>query len=136
MSVYKFLSITIVLTMAALVYVTQQTSLVRLSYDIKNKEGRYSELLDRNRILLYNVKYLESPVRLEKELAAKNMKLEVPSKEKIILVSASVPQSTVGVVEKERTDGVFRKIRQTTTNILALGPEAQAKPLDKNTSKK
>ena len=66
MRVYRFLTATAAVTAVALVYVTQQTSLIRLSYDIKVKESAYSELLDRNKILLYNVRQLESPARLEK----------------------------------------------------------------------
>ncbi len=108
-------------------YVSQQTSLVRLSYDIKAKEKSYSELLDRNKILLYNVKQLESPARLEKVLLAKNMKFEVPSRERVIL--ASTPSALTESKEVKTVVGVLGKIRQTAANIFTLGPEAQARPV-------
>ncbi len=130
MKVYKFLTITAIITTVALIYVNQHVALVRLSYDIKEKEKTYSDLLDRNKILLYNVKRLESPVRLEQTLLAKNMKLEVPSKERVILVSAT--QRKAGANEAKgiaRAAGTFGRVRQAIASIFALGPEAQAKPV-------
>ena len=124
MKAYKFLMTTIIVTMVALLYVNQQTALIRLSYDIKTKDKAYSDLLDRSKILLYNIRQLESPARLERTLLAKQIKLEVPSRERVILVSAASGESgTKGVT---RTAGFFGKIRQTTDSLFALGPEAQA----------
>jgi len=113
-----------VVTAVALLYVNQQTALIRLSYDIKAKEKAYSDLLDRNKILQYNVSQLESPERLEKMLLAKQMKLEIPSKERVILVAAASEKN--GAKGITRTAGFFGKIRQTTASLFALGPEAQA----------
>jgi cell division protein FtsL len=127
MKVYKFLATTIAVTAVALIYVSQQTALVRLSYDIKYKEKSYSELLDRNKILLYNVRQLESPARLEQALLAKKMKLEIPSKERVILVSAGVERSS----NVKTAVGIFGKIRQITASLFTLGPEAQARPVVK-----
>jgi len=124
MKAYKFLMTTIIVTVVALLYVNQQTALIRLSYDIKAKDKNYSDLLDRSKILLYNVRQLESPARLEKTLLAKQMKLEVPSRERVILVSAASEVS--GAKGITRTAGFFGKIRQTTASLFALGPEAQA----------
>ncbi len=127
MRVYKFLTTTTIITAAALMYVSQQTALIRLSYDIKERERSYSELLDRGKILLYNVKQLESPARLEKVLLAKNMKFEVPSKEQVIFASASLLPGSSKEVKKPI--GVFGKLRQAVASIFVLGPEAEAKPI-------
>ncbi|HOX09573.1 MAG TPA: hypothetical protein PLV09_00020 [Candidatus Omnitrophota bacterium] len=129
MKVYKFLIMTVSVTAVALVYVTQQTSLIRLSYDIKAKEQAYSELLDRNKILLYNVRQLESPARLEKTLLAKNVKMEVPSKERFILLSSAQGYSAADNAVNAGAVGFFGRVRQTVAGLFALGPEAQAKPL-------
>jgi len=129
MKVYKFLIMIVSITAVALVYVTQQTSLIRLSYDIKAKEQAYSELLDRNKILLYNVRQLESPARLEKTLLAKNVKMEVPSKERFILLSSAQGYSTADNAVNAGAVGFFGRVRQTVAGLFALGPEAQAKPL-------
>lgn len=125
MTTYRFLTTTITVTAVALIYVSQQAALVCLSYDIKNKEKSYSELLDRNKILLYNVRQLESPARLEQALLAKNMKLEVPSRERLILVSAVSEESN----KVKTAVGIFGKIRQITASLFTLGPEAQARPI-------
>lgn len=124
MSVYKFLTTTVMVTMVALLYVCQQTALVRISYDIKAKDKMYSDLLDRSKILLYNVRQLESPARLERTLLAKQMKLEIPSRERVILVSSGTGET--GVKDITRTAGFFGKMRQTAASLFALGPEAQA----------
>jgi hypothetical protein len=128
MKVCKFLVMTVLITVVALVYVTQQTSLIRLSYDIKAKEQTYSQLLDRSKILLYNVRQLESPARLEKTLLANNFKMEVPSKERLILVASSQDIAQENGFENGAV-GFFGRVRQTVASLFALGPEAQAKPL-------
>ncbi len=129
MKVHKFLRMTIIITALALIYVNQQVALIRVSYDIKEKEKIYSDLLDRNKILLYNVKHLESPARLEKALLAKDMELEVPSKERVILVSAMPEKAGTGESKEiVSATGAFGRIRQAIANIFVLGSEAQAKP--------
>jgi hypothetical protein len=128
MKVCKFLVITVLITAVSLVYVAQQTSLIRLSYDIKAKEQTYSQLLDRSKILLYNVRQLESPARLEKTLLANNFKMEVPSKERLILVASSQEIAQDNGFDSGAV-GFFGRVRQTVASLFALGPEAQAKPL-------
>jgi hypothetical protein len=125
MNTGRFLTITVTITAVALIYVSQQTALVGISYDIKQKEKSYSALLDRNKILLYNIKQLESPARLEEALLAKKMKFEVPSRERVILVSAGhkKPNNVKAAV------GIYGKIRQITASLFTLGPEAQARPV-------
>jgi len=118
-----------IVTAVALLYVSQQTALISLSYDIKVKGKAYSDLLDRNKILLYNVRQLESPARLERTLLAKQMKLEVPSRERVILVSTGSEEP--GARGITRTVGFFGKIRQTAASLFALGPEAQANLIKK-----
>jgi len=128
MKVFKFLMLTVFITSVALVYVAQQTSLIRISYDIKAKEQVYTQLLDRSKILLYNVRQLESPARLEKTLLANNFKMEVPSKERLILVASSQDIAQENGFENGAV-GFFGRVRQTVASLFALGPEAQAKPL-------
>lgn len=126
MKTHRFFIITSVVTVVALAYVGQQTNLVSLSYKIKEEEKLFSELLDRNKILSYNIKRLESPARLESVLLAKNIKLEVPSKERLILVSAAtVPQAE----ETSAAIGILGRIRQVTASLFTLGTEAEARPV-------
>lgn len=126
MKAHKFLITIIIVTAVGIMYINQGVALVRLSYDIKEKEEAYSGYLDRNKILLYNVKLLESPARLEKALLAKDMKLEVPSKERIVLVSAKVGSGESK--ELARGTRMLGRIRQAFASLFALGPQAQARP--------
>lgn len=135
MQVSKFVTTTIIITTGALVYVSQQTALVRLSYDIKEKQNVFTGLLDRNKILLYNVKKLESPLRLEGELLARKMKLEIPSHERVILVSATTEEAKATALQTKSV-GVLGRLRQAIAGIFTLGPEAQAGSVEKNRSKK
>lgn len=130
MKIYNFLIIMMIITAVALTYVNQHVTLIRLSYDIKDKERAYSDLLDRNKVLLYNVKHLESPDRLERALLAKNIRLEVPPKEQVILVSSTSGKAVAGESKGiAYTAASFGRIRQAIVNIFALAPEAQAKPV-------
>jgi hypothetical protein len=72
---------------------------------------------------------LESPARLEKTLLANNIKMEVPSKERLILVSSAQGYSTEDNGANAGAVGFFGRVRQTVASLFALGPEAQAKPL-------
>lgn len=135
MSVYKFLTATVIMSAMALAYVGQQTGLVRLSYGIKEKERLYSELLDRSKILVYNVKQLESPARIEKVLLARNKKLEVPSKERVILVAASPKDALApGRVSSNRNSGALSGIGRAFAGIFTFGHEAQAVSVEKKHS--
>ncbi|KPK41874.1 MAG: hypothetical protein AMJ78_04320 [Omnitrophica WOR_2 bacterium SM23_29] len=130
MKVHRFLTITSIITTVALLYVNQQITLIRLSYDIKEQEKTCSFLLDRNKILLYNIEHLESPHRLEEVLLANNIELEVPSKERIILVSATPEKPGTSEIKKiARATGPLGKVRQAIASIFVLGSEAQARPV-------
>ncbi|MGD0336474.1 MAG: hypothetical protein ABSB18_05175 [Candidatus Omnitrophota bacterium] len=56
MQMPKFLSIVFFLTGFSLLYVYQQTEIFHLAYVGQKKQGSFSELLDKNSILRYNIK--------------------------------------------------------------------------------
>ncbi|MCM8796970.1 MAG: hypothetical protein NC923_03725 [Candidatus Omnitrophica bacterium] len=56
MKISKFLSLSFFITGFCLLYVYQQTEIFRLAYIGQNKQAFFSELLDKNNILRYNIK--------------------------------------------------------------------------------
>lgn len=78
MRLSKFLFIMVIITIVSVVYVQQQISLLKVSYEIKDKEKTLQELLDKNKISMYNVFVLKAPASLEKRLMVKNVRLEMP----------------------------------------------------------
>ena len=74
----RFLLIVSIVTILSLLYVHQQLTLVKLSYRLKDNQKKYSNLLDQNKIIKYNIACLKSPKKVEDALAAENIKLVMP----------------------------------------------------------
>ena len=126
MRLFKFLLSVTVVTSIALTYVHQQVELVRLSYALDDKERKLERLLDRKDGLLYNIKGLENPSRLEKVLLSRNIDIVFPKRGQIVSAAGAV--SSVKTEERlragaaiERKAGIFRIFE-----FLSLRAEAQA----------
>ena len=89
MKLSKCLILVIVITIAALFYVSMQLRQVEISYQIRQKELTVARLLDQNRILRYNTLALKSPANLERVLLAKNIKMQMPDRREVVELAAS-----------------------------------------------
>ena len=127
MRVIKFIISVVCITLIALIYVHQQVELVKLSYAIDFKEKNLERILDRKENLLYNIKELENPSRLEKVLEAERIAITFPRRDQLVKVSNAWPH--VKTAESLKTVGL-RKI-----NIFKLfefiGPRAEAQAKEK-----
>ena len=65
----------IISTCVCLGYVKQQIEVVKLSYSLRDKEKRLSDLIDHNRLLLYNNTSLKAPQYLTGMIEQKELKL-------------------------------------------------------------
>ncbi len=80
-----------IITCICLCYVHLQVEVITIGYKLRNKEKKLSELIDGNRVLLYNNASLKSPQYLAGMLKQNKMDLSLPD-------TASVAQ--VRVVRK------------------------------------
>lgn len=71
-------------TFVALMYVNQQALIYQMGLKVKQNNDVYAKLIDHNKILVYNVLNLRSPVTLEKRLLAKEVELSMPSKWQVV----------------------------------------------------
>ena len=76
----------VIMTCVCLGYVKQQVEVVKLSYSLREKEKKVSELIDRNRVLLYNNMSLKSPQYLAEMLKQNEMGLGLPSTDAVAQV--------------------------------------------------
>lgn len=115
---YKLLGGIFIVTLVALFYVNQQVLIYQMGLRVKENRKIYSKLIDRNRILVYNILDLKSPVNLERKLLAKKLELDVPRKWQVVKLEHS-PEKVVrkDVVRK----GLF-------ANLFIVGREAEASP--------
>lgn len=123
MKLSKFLFIMVIITIVSVVYVQQQISLLKLSYQIKDKEKSLQELLDKNKILMYNILALEAPASLEKRLIVKNVRLEMPQEWQLV----SLP-------EVEVREGLVLgkpKLKNVLLGIFNLRSQAEAELVNK-----
>lgn len=108
----------IIITTVSVVYVQQQTSLLKLGYQMKDKEKTLEELLDKNKILMYNILAFKAPSSLEKRLIVRNVRLEMPGEWQFV----SLP-------EVELREGVVLgklKAKNVLLGIFNLKSQAQA----------
>ncbi|MCK4994220.1 MAG: hypothetical protein KAS13_04140 [Candidatus Omnitrophica bacterium] len=75
MRLKNILVLAIISTCVCLGYVKQQIEVVKLSYSLRDKEKRLSDLIDHNRVLLYNNTSLKAPQYLAGMIEQNELKL-------------------------------------------------------------
>lgn len=111
MRLFKYIILSGIVTLTALVYVHQQVELVKLSYEIDCKEKKLKEMLDRRGILRYNISNLESPSRLEKVLLERKVSVSYPKKGQVIRLARNPSYALSGplrVSGLEERAGIFK----------------------------
>ncbi|MFH1460449.1 MAG: hypothetical protein ABIG64_08815 [Candidatus Omnitrophota bacterium] len=122
MSLKKTLIFAVITTCLSISYVNQQISVVKLSYQLRSKEKNLSELIDQNRILLYNNASLKSPQYLAGMLKENDQELTFPD---------TTVVAKVKMVRKDHRQQVKTTKSNWRTKLLDLFiPKAQA-ALDK-----
>jgi hypothetical protein len=105
-------------TFVALAYVNQQVLIYQMGLRVKENYNIYSKLVDRNRLLVYNVLNLKSPVNLHEKLLASNVEMDMPQKWQVV----KLENSPANLIEKETTKkGLF-------ASLFDLNREAEASP--------
>ncbi|MDD5450233.1 MAG: hypothetical protein PHO42_06570 [Candidatus Omnitrophica bacterium] len=110
MKIRKFSIFLVLITCLALLYVHQQVQLLRISYEINFSEKEMSRLLDQNRVLVYNVTRLKSPVYLDNNFLAAKKDYAIPKQWQVIEVAAQKEnRRPVAVASLEKkTFGIFK----------------------------
>ncbi|MDP2921813.1 MAG: hypothetical protein Q8O12_05565 [Candidatus Omnitrophota bacterium] len=85
----KILGSIFIVTFVALMYVNQQALVYQMGLKVKQNNDVYTKLVDHNKILVYNVLNLRSPVTLERKLLAKEVELSMPSKWQVVKINHS-----------------------------------------------
>ncbi|MDD5680694.1 MAG: hypothetical protein PHI59_05600 [Candidatus Omnitrophica bacterium] len=91
MSLKRYFTILITVTILGLCYAHQQFLIVEANYTIKKRERIASQLLDRNTKLRYTINALESPANLEIKLAANGIKYNAPKSWVVVKRAESRP---------------------------------------------
>jgi hypothetical protein len=87
----KVLPIIFAVTFIAVMYVNQQALIYQMGLKVKQNNDVYTKLVDHNKILVYNVLNLRSPVNLERKLLAKEVELSMPSKWQVVKLAKKGP---------------------------------------------
>ncbi|PIQ81853.1 MAG: hypothetical protein COV76_06805 [Candidatus Omnitrophica bacterium CG11_big_fil_rev_8_21_14_0_20_64_10] len=124
----RFLAGTALVTALALGYVHQQVCLIGAGYRVESLREEKEELLDRNRVLHYNVFALRSPVILEKRLASASVLLVPP-----LEVVALPKEFAVDRPNVSRGSGWLESFQRTATRWLTRGQVAIAEPQEDRT---
>lgn len=88
MRVSRFLSIIGFITLLSLLYVYQQTEIFRLAYAGQKKESAFTELLDKNTILRYNIGRNASLVHIASKISA-SADFQMPDSYRLVRLRSS-----------------------------------------------
>jgi len=80
----KVLAVIFTMTFVAVMYVNQQALIYQMGLKVKQNNDVYTKLVDHNKIVIYNVLNLRSPVSLERKLLAGKVELSMPSKWQVV----------------------------------------------------
>ena len=87
----RFISAVVLITLASLVYVFAQVQTFKIGYTIRKQEETKTLLLDRARVLKYNIARLKSPANLERRLTAQKVLLESPKTWQTLVMANQAP---------------------------------------------
>ncbi|MFH1479073.1 MAG: hypothetical protein ABIG92_04780 [Candidatus Omnitrophota bacterium] len=90
-----------IITLLALAYVNMQVLVYQMGLKVKENTYIYSNLVDQNKILLYNVLNLKSPVNLEAKLLAKKVELNMPREWQVLKLKGSPEKFISKNIEKK-----------------------------------
>ena len=83
----RALKIIVTVTFVGVMYINQQALVYQMGLKVKQNNDVYTKLVDHNKILVYNVLNLRSPVSLERKLLAKEVELSMPSKWQVVKIA-------------------------------------------------
>ena len=121
----KIIIVISLVTCWALSHVYLQTEIIKLGYQIKDKEDVFQEFADNNRVLKHNVFALESPCSFENNLllADSSMQMLNPSQ---VLNLYSATKKEVG---QEQEMGFLKNPMFLAIRKIFSGKPAEAKPI-------
>jgi len=119
MKLPKFLSVVTFITSFSLLYVYQQTEIVRFAYVGQKKSALYQDLLDKNNILRYNIKSKGSLVQIGNTIS-RNTDYEMPNAYKLVRLTPSREGLNLQALNREtmlsRIFGIKRQAEAKTIN--------------------
>ncbi|MCX7928003.1 MAG: hypothetical protein N2606_07760 [Candidatus Omnitrophica bacterium] len=116
----QFFKVVTLLTTVAVLYVWQQTEIIKLAYDNHKNTNRFQELLDENSWLRYNLKKNASVVSLGNKGFAQE-DFSMPSSYCVVTVNGKRTEASLY--------GKRLKNKTLFAGLLNLGKEAQAKTI-------
>lgn len=121
MRLSRFLSVLTFITCLSLVYVYQETEILRLAYAGQKKLVLYQDLLDKNSFLRYNVKRCASLVEIGSRIS-KGSDFQMPDTYRLVRLNAS--GANVSVVQKSLPKETLL------SRIFSIKRQAEAKPIN------
>ena len=124
MKTCKITFLVILITSFALLYVHQQILLLKISYEVQKNEESAARLLDRNRILMYNIAQLKSPQTLQAKISKHKQEFAIPLEWQVVKATqiTARPSEDVTLAKSEQKAGFFSLLRFNTKT-------AEARPI-------
>ena len=120
MKLPRFAAAAALVTGLALLYVYQQTEIIKLAYDGQQKSRLYRQLLDKGNILMYNLAILKSSANLGQKVFLESSGFQMPEAKQVMELKYTV---LTGL------DSSSKAKKSLLSRIFDLGLRAEAKPV-------
>jgi len=120
MKLTKFLSTVVFVTSFSVLYVYQQSEIFRFAYMGQKKQSAYTELLDKNTALRYNINKSSSLVKIGNRISGSS-DFQMPDNYRFVKFVPS--KEGLRFAEHQNREGLFAR-------IFSLNREAQAKTIN------
>ena len=124
MNIKRFLICISIVTVLCLLYIHQQTQIIKLAYEGKKKLDTLSELIDKKDILVYNIDVLQSMPNINLNLLSKQNDFEIAKEFRIVKLNEA--ETTIG---KFRLKPIFGRLLS--FRLPWLERQAEAKTIDR-----
>ena len=125
MKITKITVIILLITFIALSQVYLQTEIVKLGYQIKERQDQYQQLVDNNNVLKYNIFVLESPYNLEKNICLADSRVNIVRPSQVMNLYAIQNSQLV----QEESQGLLKHPVFLAIKKFFAGRPAEAKPI-------
>lgn len=111
MKLPKFVVITGLVTFFSLLYVWQQTEIIRLAYLAQKNQSYFQELLDKNSVLRYNLKRSTSLIHIGSKISDSN-DFQIPGSYRLVKLNGLKGETVSPKTQEIKREGVLSRLFQ------------------------
>jgi len=89
MKIHKIIPIVLAITIIGLIKVYLQTEIIKIGYQLKERQDQFQQLVDNNNVLKYNIFVLESPYTLGRKIFLTDAHINIIKPSQVVSISTT-----------------------------------------------